>query len=89
MLIWITNLKKYIKFPVGETVKLINDQSIKNIEELKNIKSVESIEFCNGEKYFVDKNDEVIDPNMENMVVDIKNEEEMLKVIELLKNFNK
>lgn len=84
-----TNLKKYIKFPVGETVKLINDQSIKNIEELKNIKSVESIEFCSGERYFVDKNDEVIDPNMENMVVNVKDEEEMLKVIELLKNFNK
>ena len=83
-----SNLKKFIKLPVGEIIKFINGKSIKSLDELKKIDNVESIEFCNGEKYFIDSKDDDLISNPDNMIIDIKNDEDMEKVINMLKNFS-
>ena len=48
-------MSKYLKLPIGETIKKINNKSIKTFEELTNINKVDSVEFCNGEKYFIEE----------------------------------
>jgi len=100
-------LKNYIKLPVGETIRYINNNSIKNIAELKEINNIESIEFCNGNKFFIETKDEITNhPRMlrNNILIENQNEnkiqnknnqsasvgkdEEILKILEMLKNFN-
>ena len=83
-----SSLKKFIKLPVGEIIKFINGNAIESLEELKKINNIESLEFCNGEKYFIQLKEDELISNHENMIIDVKNDKDMQKVIEMLKNFN-
>ena len=48
---------KLINYLCQETIKLINDKPIKTVKDLKSITEVNSIDFCNGEKYFISTED--------------------------------
>lgn len=79
------NMKKYMKLPIGETIKLINDKPIKTVKDLKSITEVNSIDFCNGEKYFISTEDK--EDNGDDLpIIKIESEEELIK---LLQNFTK
>lgn len=46
--------KKFTELPTGKLIKFINNKQIKNMNDLRSFDKVESIEFCNGEKYYFD-----------------------------------
>ena len=82
-----SKLKNFIKLPVCEIIKYINNKEVKNITELKEIEIIESIEFCNGEKYYIELKENIDDSIDSNIQVKPYLEIDEKKLIELLKNF--
>lgn len=76
--------KNIIKLPTGSLITNINDMEILNFDDLKKINQINSIQFINGEKYFIGDNIEKIDEN--NKILSSKEETELLN---FFKNFQK
>ena len=49
-----------LNLPIGSLVKKINNKNIESFEELTNIKNIDSIEFCSGEKFFLEQEDNLL-----------------------------
>ena len=81
-----SKMSKHLNLPVGETVKKINNKSIKNFNELTEISKVDSIEFCNGEKYFIEEKEGNIGTSSN---INELSDEEQRKILNILQNLRK
>ena len=79
------NKDSLLELPQGSLISYINNKSIKNIDELKSLENIESIEFSNGEKYFLDEvisqaaDADLINDNITEITID--------QLMDLLRNF--